>query len=115
MKIKPIRTKKDYNTALARVEKIWNSKQGTNQGNELEVLSILIEKYEKDHFEILPPDPVEAIKFKMEQMNLEKSDLAKIIGSNRTSEILQGKRGLSIQMIRDLHSMLHIPTDSLIG
>jgi HTH-type transcriptional regulator/antitoxin HigA len=97
-----------------RIEKIWEAKQDTIQGDELEILSILIEKYEKENFDILSPDPIEAIKFKMEQMNLEKKDLARIIGSNRTAEILQRKRKLSLQMIRDLHKTLKIPTESLL-
>ncbi len=115
MSIKPIRTKKNYQEALIRVEKIWDAKPNTVKGDELEILSVLIEKYEKDHYKILPPDPVEAIKFRMEQMHLEKKDLAKIIGANRVSEVLQKKRGLTIGMIRNLHSTLHIPTDSLVG
>lgn len=115
MNIKPIKTKKDYKKALIRVEKIWDAKQDTGRGNELEILSMLIEKYEKEKFEILPPNPVEAIKFRMEQMGLEKKDLAKIIGANRASEVLQRKRGLTLKMIRNLHIALHIPTDSLVG
>lgn len=115
MNIKPIKTKKDYKNSLLRVEKIWDAEPNTKKSDELEVLSVLIEKYEKENFNILPPDPVEAIKFRMEQMQLEKKDLAKIIGANRVSEILQKKRGLTINMIRNLHSTLHIPTDSLIN
>ena len=115
MSIKLIKTKKDYKEALARVEKIWDSKSGTVHGDELEILSMLIEKYEKEKFEIFPPDPIGAIKFRMEQMGLEKKDLAKIIGANRTSEVLQKKRGLTLKMIRSLHIALHIPTDSLVG
>ncbi len=115
MSIKPIKTKKDHKKALTRVERIWDAKPNTSEGDELEILSILIEKYEKDNFEILPPDPIEAIKFRMEQMQLEKKDLAKIIGANRVSEVLQKKRGLTIAMIKNLHSALHIPIDSLIN
>ena len=115
MKIKLIKTKKDYNEALARIKKIWNAKTGTVKEDELDILSILIEKYEKENFDILPPNAIEAIKFRMEQMNLERKDLAKIIGANRISEVFQGKRGLSLQMIRNLHVALHIPTDSLVG
>ena len=115
MNIKPIKTKKNYKEALVRVEKIWESKPDTSRGDELEILSMLIEKYEKEKFEIFPPDPIGAIKFRMEQMGLEKKDLAKIIGANRTSEVLQKKRGLTLKMIRSLHIALHIPTDSLVG
>ena len=115
MNIKPIKTKKDYKETLVRVEKIWDAKPNTKKGDELEILSVLIEKYEEDNYKILPPDPVEAIKFRMEQMQLKKKDLAKIIGANRVSEILQGKRSLTINMIRNLHSALHIPTNSLVS
>ncbi len=115
MNIKPIKTKKDYNDALAIIEKIWDAKSGTDKGDKLDILSILIEKYEKENFEILPPDPIEAIKFRMEQMGLEKKDLAKIIGANRTSEVLRKKRGLTLRMIKNLHAALNIPTDSLVG
>ena len=115
MNIKPIKSKKDYKEALKRIEQIFNVEPDTKKGDELEILSVLVEKYEKDNFEILPPDPIEAIKFRMEQMQLEKKDLAKIIGANRVSEVLQRKRGLTIGMIRNLHSALHIPTDSLVN
>ena len=115
MNIKPIKTKKDYKDTLARVEKIWQAKLGTSRGNELEILSMLVEKYENEKFKILPPDPIAAIKFRMEQMGLEKKDLAKIIGANRTSEVLQKKRRLTLNMIRNLHIALNIPTDSLVG
>lgn len=115
MNIKPVKTKKDYKEALTRIEKIWNAESGTKMGDELEILSVLVEKYEEDSYKILPPNPIEAIKFRMEQMQLEKKDLAKIIGANRASEVLQGKRGLTINMIRSLRSALRIPTDSLVN
>ena len=115
MNIQPIKTKKDYKNALMRIEKIMNAEPGTKKADELEVLSILVEKYEKDNFEILPPDPIEAIKFRMEQMQLDNKDLAKVIGANRVSEIFSKKRSLTINMIRKLHSVLYIPTDSLIN
>jgi HTH-type transcriptional regulator/antitoxin HigA len=115
MNIKPIKNNNDYKKALSRIEKIWNAKEGTKTSDELEILSVLIEKYEEDRFALLPPDPIEAIKFRMEQMGLEKKDLAEIIGANRSSEILHGKRTLTLKMIRDLHSALKIPIDSLVG
>ena len=115
MKIKLIKNNKDYKESLKRVEEIWNAEKNTKKGDELEVLSVLIEKYEKEKFDILPPDPVEAIKFRMEQMRLDKKDLAKIIGANRASEVLRNKRGLTLKMIRNLNVSLKIPTDSLIG
>ncbi len=115
MEIKPIRTKKDYKQALERLEFIFDSGKGSPEGDELEVLGILIEKYENEHFPIELPDPIEAIKFRMEQMGYNQSDLANIVGlKSRASEILNKKRKLSLQMIRQLHEQLNIPTDVLI-
>jgi HTH-type transcriptional regulator / antitoxin HigA len=115
MKIKPIKTDKDYQDALSRLEVIFDSKLGSKEGDELEILGILIENYENEHFHIGLPDPVEAIKFRMEQMNYSQSDLANIFGvKSRASEILNRKRKLSLEMIRRLHNKLNIPTDILI-
>ena len=115
MNIKPIKTENDYNEALVRLEEIFDAKTGSSEGDELEVLSILIDQYENEHFPIELPDPIEAIKFRMEQMGINQSDLAKIIGfKSRASEILSRKRKLSLEMIRQLHERLHIPTDVLI-
>ena len=115
MNIKPIKTKKDYEQAMLRLEKLFDAKKGTPKGDELEVLSLLIEKYEDEHFPIDLPDPVEAIKFRMEQMGYNQNDLAKIVGlKSRASEILNRKRKLSLEMIRQLHDRLNIPTDVLI-
>ncbi len=115
MEIKPIKTDKDYNKALKRLELIFDSKLGTKEGDELEILGILIDKYENEHFPIGLPDPIEAIKFRMEQMGFNQSDLANIVGlKSRASEILNRKRKLSLEMIRQLHLRLHIPTDVLI-
>jgi HTH-type transcriptional regulator/antitoxin HigA len=115
MSVKPIKTKKDYNKALERLETLFDAKKGSPEGDELEVLSILIEKYENEHFPIGLPDPIEAIKFRMEQMGYNQVDLAKIVGlKSRASEILSGKRKLSLNMIRQLHEKLHIPADVLI-
>jgi HTH-type transcriptional regulator / antitoxin HigA len=115
MEIKPIRTDKDYNKALKRLELIFDSKQGSKEGDELEVLGILIDQYENEHFPIGLPDPIEAIKFRMEQMGFNQTDLANIVGlKSRASEILNRKRKLSLEMIRQLHDRLHIPTDVLI-
>jgi len=113
--IKPIKTEREYGHALTRLEKIFDAKKGTREGDELEVLGILIEKYEDEHFPIGFPDPVEAIKFRMEQLGYNQTDLAKIIGlKSRTSEILNRKRKLTLDMVRQLHEKLHIPTDVLI-
>ncbi|MBL0882452.1 MAG: helix-turn-helix domain-containing protein [Chitinophagaceae bacterium] len=115
MTVKPIKTKKDYHQAMDRLEMIFDAKKGTPQGDELEVLSILIEKYEDEHFPIGLPDPIEAIKFRMEQLGYNQVDLAKVVGlKSRASEILSGKRKLSLEMIRQLHDKLRIPTDVLI-
>lgn len=115
MKLKPIKTELDYTQALKRLEIIFDAQPGTKEGDELEILGILIEKYESEHFPINLPDPIEAIKFRMEQMNYTQNDLADIIGlKSRASEILNKKRKLSIEMIRKLHEYMHIPTDVLI-
>lgn len=115
MEITPIKTKQDYDQALQRLELIFDAKKGTKEGDELEVLGILIEKYEDDYFPIDLPDPIEAIKFRMEQMDYSQNDLAKVIGlKSRASEILNKKRKLSLEMIRNLHSIMKIPTEVLI-
>lgn len=115
MEIKLIKTKKDYQQALARLEEIFDARPNTAQGDELEILSMLIEKYEDKHFPIEFPDPVEAIKFRMEQMGMNQSDLSEIVGlKSRASEILNRKRKLSIEMIRKLNSAMNIPLDVLI-
>jgi HTH-type transcriptional regulator / antitoxin HigA len=115
MNLKPIKTKKDYEQALERLEVIFDAKKGTAAGDELEILGILIEQYENIHFPIDLPDPIEAIKFRMEQLGYTQTDLAKVVGlKSRASEILSGKRKLSLEMIRQLHEKLNIPTDVLI-
>jgi HTH-type transcriptional regulator/antitoxin HigA len=115
MKIKPIKTEKDYEKSLERLEDIFDAKPNTEEGDELEVLSILIDNYEKEHYEIEFPDPIEAIKFRMEQMGYDQKDLAEIVGlKSRASEILNKKRKLSLEMIRQLHDKMHISTDVLI-
>lgn len=115
MKIKPIKTRKDYQQALNRLEVIFDAKKGTKEGDELEILGILIDQYEDKHFPIDLPDPIEAIKFRMEQLGYSQSDLARVVGlKSRASEILNKKRKLSLDMIRQLHEKLKIPTDVLI-
>ena len=115
MTVKPIKTKKEYQQAMERLEVLFDAKKGTAEGDELEVLSILIEKYEDVHVDIGFPDPIEAIKFRMEQMGYNQADLANVVGlKSRASEILNKKRKLSLEMIRQLHEKLHIPTDVLI-
>ena len=115
MNIKPIRNKKDYEQALTRLEVIFDSKKGTDEGDELEILGILIENYENVKFPVGFPDPVEAIKFRMEQLGYTQTDLANVVGlKSRASEILNRKRKLSLEMIRQLHDRLNIPTEVLI-
>jgi HTH-type transcriptional regulator / antitoxin HigA len=115
MTIKPIKSKKDYQAALTRLEQIFDAKPGSKDGDELEILGILIEKYEQDRYPIDYPDPIEAIKFRMEQLGYTQSDLARVVGlKSRASEILNRKRKLSLDMIRQIHQSLGIPTDVLI-
>ena len=115
MNIKPIRNEKDYQKALNRLEDIFDAKKGTEQGDELEILSILIDRFENEMFPIGMPDPIEAIKFRMEQMGMKQKDLAEVVGfKSRVSEILNKKRKLTLDMIRKLNSTLHIPTEVLV-
>ena len=115
MNIHLIKTEENYNQALKRLDEIFDAKKGTEEGDELELLGLLIEQYENEHFTIDLPDPIEAIKFRMEQLGYNQNDLAKIIGfKSRVSEILNKKRKLSLEMIRLIHTSLNIPTDVLI-
>jgi HTH-type transcriptional regulator/antitoxin HigA len=116
MKIHPIKSERDYESAIAGVERLWGAIEGSEKGDSLDILLVLIEDYENKHYPIDPPDPIEAIKFRMEQMNLSRAELEGIIGSRgRVSEVLNRRRGLSLNMIRSLHSNLHIPLESLIA
>jgi HTH-type transcriptional regulator/antitoxin HigA len=116
MNIKPIRTDKDYEEALQRVELLMDAKEGTVEFDELEILSTLIENYEAKHFSIDIPDPIEAIKFRMEQEGLKQKDIAKLFGNKvRVSEVLNKKRRLTLDMVRNLHDNLSIPYDSLLN
>ena len=113
--VKPIRTEKDYDAALKEVERLWGAKSGTPEGDRLDVLATLIEVYEDEHYPMEPPDPIEAIKFRMEQQGLTRKDLEPLIGTRtRVAEVLNRKRGLSIEMIRRLHKVLGISADILI-
>lgn len=116
MKIKIIKTKKDYEAALKKIEELFDSKHNTENGDSLELLVTLVEVYEQKQFKILPPDPIEAIKFRMEQLGLKQSDIADVIGGkNRASEILNRKRELTAKMMRDLHRKFNIPAESLLS
>jgi len=116
MKIRVIKTEEDYRKALKRLEEIFHSPADTVEGDEAEVLSILIEKFEDEHYPIEAPDPVEAIKFRMEQLEMDNNDLAKIIGyRSRVSEIFNRKRKLTLKMIRNLHNKMNIPYEALLS
>ena len=116
MTIKPIRTKADYNNALRSIGKLMDAKPKSPHADELEILTVLVEDYKRKHFPIDPPNPIEAIKFRMEQMDLTRKDLELCIGSRaRDSEILNHKRELSLKMIKALHSNFGIPVEALIG
>ena len=116
MEIRPIKTEKDYNEAIQRIEKLWGAEKNSPQGDELDLLATIVEAYEMNHFPILPPDPVDAIIFRMEQMNMTKTDMAKYLGSqSRVSEILGRKRKLSLKMVRSLYKGLKIPAEILLA
>jgi len=116
MNVFPIRTEDDYDAALKRIDQLMNAELETPEGDELDILVTLVEAYEAKHYPIPACDPIEAIKFRMEQMGLEAKDLTPIIGSrSKVSEVLNRKRQLSIAMIRNLHAQLHLPFESLIG
>jgi HTH-type transcriptional regulator/antitoxin HigA len=115
MKIKPIRTKRDYEAALQTIESLMHAKRNTVEGDKLDVLVTLVEAYEARHFPLDLPDPVEAIKFVMEQRNLTVRDLVSYIGqTNRVYEVLSHKRPLTMAMVWKLHTGLGIPAESLI-
>jgi HTH-type transcriptional regulator/antitoxin HigA len=113
--LKPIRTSADYEAALAEIERLWGAKSGTPKGDRLDILATLIDAYEAEHFPTDPPDPIDAIKFRMEQQGLTRRDLEPLIGTRtRVAEVLNRKRSLSIGMIRRLHAKLGIPAEVLI-
>lgn len=115
LKLKAIHSKKEHREALATIERLWDAKPGTPDHDALEVLALLVEDYEKRTFPIEQPDPVEAIRFRLEQAGKESKDLVSILGSrSRVSEVLNGKRGLTLAMIRRLFDELHIPMEALI-
>ena len=113
--VKPIRSEADYEAALAEVQRLWGASSGTPEGDRLDVLATLIDAYESEHHPIDPPDPIEAIKFRMEQQGLTRKDLEGILGSRtRIAEVLNRRRSLSINMIRRLHDQLGISAEVLI-
>jgi len=113
--VRPIRTKRDHEAAPKEIERLWGAKTGTPEGDRLDALATLVDAYEAEHYPMDPPDPIEAIKFRMEQQGLTRRDLEEIIGTRtRIAEVLNRKRGLSIAMIRRLHERLGISADVLI-
>jgi HTH-type transcriptional regulator/antitoxin HigA len=115
MEIKPIRNECDYEVALRRIETLWGARAGTSDGDELDVLVALTEGYEREHYPIDNPDPIEAIKFRLEQSGKDFRALIGVIGQRtRVYEVMRGARPLSLNMIRKLHSKLQIPAEVLI-
>lgn len=116
MSIKPIKTEKDYRNALQRMELLFDAPNGTSKSDEADIIAILIDQYEKKHYPIEAPDPIEAIKIRMEEMQLKQTDLADAMGGkNRVSEILNRKRKLTVEMIRQLALKLNLSVAILIG
>lgn len=113
--LKPIRTEADHDAALAEVERLWGAKSGTPEGDRLDLLATLIDVYETRTYPMDPPDPIEAIQFRMEQLGLTRKDLEPLIGTRaRVAEVMNRKRSLSIDMIRRLHEQLGISAEVLI-
>jgi HTH-type transcriptional regulator/antitoxin HigA len=116
MKIKVLKTEIDYENAMERIEAIFDAKPNTPEGDEFELLTLLIEKYEEEHYPIALPHPIEAIKFRMDQMGLKQKDLVDCFGDkSKVSDVLNLKRKLNLNYIRNLHQKLHIPLDALVG
>ena len=116
MKLKPIKTENDYTKALKRLELIFDAKPNTAEGDEAEILSLLIENYENQYFPIEAPDPIAAIKIRMKELNLKQKDLVGVIGGkSRVSEILNKKKKLTVDMIRELESILQISASVLVN
>ena len=115
MEIKPIKSESDYQDSIKRIENLWGARKDTPEGDELDILCTIVESYEMTHYPIAPPDPIDAIKFRMEQMGLTKTDMAKYLGSqSRVSEILGGKRKLTLKMVKSLYKGLKIPAEILL-
>ena len=116
MNIKPIKTEIDYQKAIERIEELWGAKKDTAKGDELDLLATLVESYEMKLYPIAPPDPIDAIKFRMEQMGMSKADMVQYLGSqSRVSEVLNRKRGLTLKMIKSLYKELNISAEVLLS
>ena len=114
--MKPIKDEQTYKNSLKRIEELWGAEQDTPEGDELDILLVLIEAYEEKHYPIPPSDPVDAILFRMEQMDMKRKDLEKFLGPrSRVSDVLNRKRTLSLPQIKKLHKEMGIPYESLIG
>ena len=115
MTIKPIRNDTDHEAALARIEELWGYEPGTPEEDEFDVLTVLVSAYEDKRWPVVPPDPVEAIKFHMDQNGFRQKDLAKVLGSeSRASEIINRQRSLSMENVRAIYKAWHIPLESLL-
>ncbi len=115
MYIKPIKSEQDYQDALQRIDTLWGCKKDTPEGDEFDVLVTLVESYEMKHYPVVPPDPIDAIKFRMEQMDMKRADMVEFFGSqSRVSEVLNRKRSLTLKMIKSLYRDLRIPADILL-
>ena len=116
MNIKPIKSEKDYQKSLQRLEQIFDAPANSKDGDEAEILSLLIENYENQYYPIEAPDPIEAIKIRMEELNLKQKDLVGVIGGKgRVSEVLNKKKRLTVDMIRELERLLHISASVLVS
>jgi len=116
MNIKPIKTEQDYENTLDRIEQLMDAVPNTVEFDELEILTTLVEVYEEKHYYIDAPDPISAIKFRMEQENLQQKDLIPVIGDKAiVSKVLNGQRKLTVEMIKGLHERFKIPFESLFG
>ncbi len=116
MDIRPIKTEKDFERAIARIDELWYAKDDTAKGDELEVWLTLVEAYEREHHPMPPPTLLEAIEFQMDQLGITRTDLARVLGSrSRATEILSGKRKLTIPMMKRLHRELGVPAEALLA
>ena len=115
MEIKPIRTNRDHARALHEIERLWGAKPKTAEGDRLDILATLVEAYEQSQFPIDPPDPIAAVRFRLEQQGLDERALVGVIGGrSRVHEVMNGKRALSLEMIRRLNARFGIPAEVLI-
>mgnify|MGYP000670965276 CR=1 FL=1 len=115
MDIRPIKTKKDHAHALKRIEALMTAKANTPEGDELDILVTLVEAYEAKHYTIEAPDPIVAIQHRMEAMGMVRKDLEPLLGSkSRVSEVLNRKRKLTMEMVRNLHESMQLPAEALI-